>query len=57
MHQINYEVQNERFKDYHREAQNERLVRDVQANKPSMLRNARQALGKSLIIAGENMLR
>jgi hypothetical protein len=45
----------QRLKDMRREAENERLVRSV-ANENDMLRNARNAVGRSLVTLGQQLL-
>lgn len=55
MMNVNYDVRNEQNKDMLREAQNERLVRGINEHS-NMLKNARQALGRSLVQAGHQLL-
>lgn len=53
MFDVDYVVSHERYKDMKRDAENERLARQVQGYNNSALKNVRQALGRSLVVAGE----
>ena len=53
---VNYEVRNELNKDLLREAENERLVRNLNGRQSNMLKNARQVLGRGLVQAGQQLL-
>ena len=53
---VNYDVRNEQNTDMLREAQNERLARGL-SERNNMLKNARQALGRGLVQAGQQILK
>jgi hypothetical protein len=46
----------QRLNDMRREAENERLARSVAVNENDMLRNARNAVGRSLVALGQQLL-
>jgi hypothetical protein len=52
---VEFEMRNELNKDLLREAENERLIRQIKGRK-SMLKNARNVLGRSLVQAGQQLL-
>ena len=56
MYESQYDVYKERGKDLHREAENKRLADSVR--KPnSLVRRARQSLGRGLVNVGHNLLK
>lgn len=56
MYESQYNVYVERWKDLHREAENKRLADSVR--KPnSLMRRARQSLGRGLVNVGHNLLK
>ena len=46
----------DRIKELHRQAENERLARSVAANENDLLRNARNVVGRSLVALGQQLL-
>ncbi len=55
MMNLNYDIRNEQNKDLLREAENERLARSINERR-NALQNARQALGRGLVQAGQQLL-
>lgn len=56
MQNIDYQVRHEHYKDLEREAKNERLARGIETNQGTVIKNARQAIGRRLVQAGHQLL-